>query len=306
MIGDDAMAGHIVAGRGCAGEFDRSRDQVAEEIDVVIVVHALQHGGDALKPHAGVDRRPRQRLAPSARELLILHEDEIPDLDETVAVFVRRTRRAARNVIAVVVEDLRARTAGTRVAHRPEIGRGRDADDFRVRQACDLLPEVEGFVVFGIDGDEKAVFRKREFARDEIPGEGDRVVLEIVAEGEIPQHLEEGVVARGIADIVEVVVLAAGAHAFLRRGRAGVGALLLAGEDVLELHHAGIGEEQGGIVARHKRRRRDDGVVARVKEIEEGRADIVQAFHGSLVAFTAKPCPERGLERRYGCGSAGF
>ncbi len=45
----------------------------------------------------------------------------------------------------------------------------------------------------------------------------DRVFLEIVAEGEIPQHLEEGVVARGVADIVEIVVLAAGADAFLRR-----------------------------------------------------------------------------------------
>jgi hypothetical protein len=35
-----------------------------------------------------------------------------------------------------------------------------------------------------------------------------------------------------------------------------------------------------------------------MKEIEEGRADVVQAFHGSLVAFTAKPCPEQGSKRR--------
>jgi penicillin-binding protein 1A len=48
----------------------------------------------------------------------------------------------------------------------------------------------------------------------------DRLFLEVIAEGEIPQHLEEGVVARGVADIVQVVVLAAGAHALLRgRGR---------------------------------------------------------------------------------------
>ena len=57
---------------------------------------------------------------------------------------------------------------------------------------------------------------------------------------------------RGVADIVEVVVLAAGAHAFLRRGGAQIGALLDAGEDVLELHHAGIGEHQGRVVARHQ------------------------------------------------------
>ena len=61
--------------------------------------------------------------------------------------------------------------------------------------------------------------------------------------------------ARGVADIVEVVVLAAGAHAFLRGHGARIGTLLEAGEDVLELHHAGIGEHQGRIVARHQRRR---------------------------------------------------
>ena len=58
----------------------------------------------------------------------------------------------------------------------------------------------------------------------------DRALLEIIAEGEIAEHLEEGVVARGVADIVEVVMLAAGAHAFLRRGRAREGRLLGAGE----------------------------------------------------------------------------
>ena len=52
----------------------------------------------------------------------------------------------------------------------------------------------------------------------------DRLFLEIVAEAEIPQHLEEGMVAGGVADIVQVVVLAAGADAFLRRGGAGIGA----------------------------------------------------------------------------------
>jgi hypothetical protein len=41
-------------------------------------------------------------------------------------------------------------------------------------------------------------------------------VLEIVAEREVAQHLEEGVVARRVADVFQVVVLAAGAHAFLR------------------------------------------------------------------------------------------
>jgi len=46
-----------------------------------------------------------------------------------------------------------------------------------------------------------------------------------------------------IADIFQVVVLAAGPHAALRGRRARVRPALLAEEHVLELHHAGVGKE---------------------------------------------------------------
>ena len=59
-----------------------------------------------------------------------------------------------------------------------------------------------------------------ETLREELPGERDRVLLEVVAEGEVAEHLEERVVARGDADVLEVVVLAADADALLARGRA--------------------------------------------------------------------------------------
>jgi hypothetical protein len=84
---------------------------------------------------------------------------------------------------------------------------------------------------------------------------------------------------RCIADIVEIVVLAAGANAFLRGGGALVGALLDAGKDVLELHHAGIGEHQCRIVARHQRRRRHDFVALGREIIQKCRPDLVNAAH---------------------------
>ncbi len=94
-----------------------------------------------------------------------------------------------------------------------------------LRQPRDALPEIERLVVVVIDGDGQAVLRQAEIAGDQVPGEFDRERLEIVAEREIAEHLEEGVMARGVADIVEIVVLAAGAHAFLRgRRRDGRGA----------------------------------------------------------------------------------
>ena len=148
-----------------------------------------------------------------------------------------------------------------------------------VGQAGDLLPELERLVVVDIDRDHQPVGRHAEFFGHQLPGKLDGALLEVIAEREIAEHLEEGVVARGVADIVEIVVLAAGAHAFLRRHRAQIGALFQAGEDVLELHHAGIGEHQRRIVARHERRRRHDFVPLARKIGEEIRPDIVDAAH---------------------------
>ena len=148
-----------------------------------------------------------------------------------------------------------------------------------VGQARDLLPEVERLVVVDIDGDGQALLRQAEVLGDEVPGELDGAVLEVVAEREVAEHLEEGVVARGVADIVEVVVLAAGAHAFLRGRGLRVGALLEAGEDVLELHHAGIGEHQRRVVARHERRRRHHARGRWREVIQELPPDLVDAAH---------------------------
>jgi hypothetical protein len=111
---------------------------------------------------------------------------------------------------------------------------------------------------------------------------GDRLFLEVVAEREVAQHLEEGVVAGGVADIVQVVVLAAGPDALLRRGRARMRRGLGAREHVLERHHAGVDEQQGRIVLRHQRRGGDDGVIGRAEIVQEGAADLVQAGHRRL------------------------
>ena len=54
----------------------------------------------------------------------------------------------------------------------------------------------------------------------------------------------------GEAHIFKIVVLAARAHAFLRSRRPRVVALFEAEENVLELVHSGVGEEQRRIVRR--------------------------------------------------------
>ena len=236
----------------------------------IVVVGALQHRGDTLQPHAGVDRRLGQFDALAVRKLLVLHEHEVPDLDEAVALRIGTAGRPAGNLVAMVVEDFRARAARPGVAHRPEIIGAGDADDAALRQARDLLPQIERLVVVDVDGGGELVLGQAEFLGDQVPGQLDGAVLEVVAEREVAEHLEEGVMPRGVADVVEVVVLAAGAHAFLRGDRALVRALLETGEYVLELHHAGVGEHQRRVVARHQRRRRHDLVPGLVESAEEG------------------------------------
>jgi hypothetical protein len=77
-----------------------------EQVNVVIVVHALQDGGDPLQTHARIDLGLGQGLSLAVGELLELHEDEVPDLHEPIAVFIRAARWAARDMGAVIVEDL--------------------------------------------------------------------------------------------------------------------------------------------------------------------------------------------------------
>jgi hypothetical protein len=194
----------------------------------------------------------------------------------------------------VVIEDLGAGAAGTGGAHHPEIVVGRDADDLVVRQARDLLPDLGGLVIGVVDRDQKLRLVDAEILGQQLPREGDRVGFEVIPEGEISQHLEERVMARGVAHVVQIVVLAARAHAFLRRGRAHVVAMLDAGEQVLELDHARVREHQRRIVARHKRRAVDDFVPVAAEIVEEGRADIVQAGHGSGASFSSNT----GLAKR--------
>ena len=145
--------------------------------------------------------------------------------------------------------------------------------------ARDLLPELLGLVVLAENGDVEAVFGQAVVLGDQVPGELDGIGLEVIAEREIAQHFEEGVVAAGVADVFQIVVLAARAHAFLRGGGARVVALLEAQEDVLELVHAGVGEQQGGIVRGDQRRTAHDAVAAGGEEVEKALSDFVTC-HG--------------------------
>src|ERR1700677_4731242 len=183
--------------------------------------------------------------------------------------------------------NLAARPAGTGIAHLPEIIFRAHLEDALFRYTL-RGPQIVGFGIawyaaFAVeDGYIQLVFVDAVpvFRNDQLPRVGDRVLLEIIAEGKIAEHLEECVMAVGEAYVFQVVVLAAGADTFLRGGGAGVVALFQAEEDVFELVHPGVGEEQRGIVGRNQRRRVDLFVAFFDEEVQELAADLRTSWHG--------------------------
>ena len=104
-----------------------------------------------------------------------------------------------------------------------------------------------------VNGDQKLGLIQPEILRQKVPRKLDRLLLEVIPKTEISQHLKEGVVPRSVAHIVQIIMLATGAHAFLAGGGPTVIARLDPGEKVLELHHPRVGEHQRRIIAWHKR-----------------------------------------------------
>ena len=296
VVGHDAV-GHVdvavVLGadlsgvRPGAGDAADLVEEGDEDVGVVVGVDALQDGREALEAHAGVDVLGREGPEAAVGLAVELDEDVVPDLDDVGQVGVD----AAGGVAAAdaVVVDLRARPAGSRGAHLPEVVlgvEGQDAVGGEVVEPDVARLEVGGgrLVAAEVRGVQPRLV-EAELLRQALPRHGDGPLLEVVPEGPVAQHLEEGVMVHVLADVVEVVVLAAGADALLRVGGAGQRRHLQvrvarAEEQRLVLVHPRIGKQEGGIVVRDDRGGRPEHVrVLLDEEVDEGGADPV---HGPL------------------------
>ena len=174
VVGNHAVVRVAGAVRGAVCGVSTGLDQAAHEVGVVVVVLALQERADAFQPHAGVDRLHVEVTHCAVFELFVLHEDEVPDLDKPVAVFLWAARGTAPDVVAVVVEDFRGRAAGAGGPHAPEIVVRGDADD-AVFGDTDLAPEVECLVVGVVNGRQEAAFVDAEVLGDQLPRKRDRL-----------------------------------------------------------------------------------------------------------------------------------
>src|SRR5262249_51836638 len=154
----------------------------------------------------------RQRRERAVRVQLELHEDEVPELEEALALAAGSTLGpAAADALAPVVEHLGVGPARAGAADRPEVVRPRQAPDppgghalpLPVRDGHLILAQTE-LRVAGEDAHPDPVEVEPELVEQELPREVDRAFLEVVAEREVAEHLEEGEVVAVEADFVDV------------------------------------------------------------------------------------------------------
>src|SRR5205823_6066697 len=105
----------------------------------------------------------------------------------------------------------------------------------------------------------------------ELPRVSDGALLEVVAEREVPEHLEEGEMSRGQPDLVDV----GRAKAFLA-GRQTLVRWLLAAREVRPegLHARGCEQDRGVVGRRDEWSGWHPHVVAYLEERQEGLADL--------------------------------
>ena len=256
VVGDDAQRDVLFVGLAVvgAGNLGHLVGDVHDRVHVKKGVHVLAHHRQTLQTHAGVDVLLAEFGVVALAVVVELGKDDIPDLNIAVAVAAHMAVRLAAAVLfAAVIVDLGAGAART-AAVLPEVILFAEAVDPVGGDADLLVPDPESLVVRrrglvagknrGVEtvGIQSHPFR----GGQKLPGPVDGLALEVIAEGEVAQHLKIGTVTGSLADVLDI----RRADALLAGGHAVTGRLLLAGEPGLHGAHARVDKQQRGIVLR--------------------------------------------------------
>ncbi len=244
--------------------------QAAKDVGLEVGLDALKDGRHALEAHPGIDVLLGQRLERSVLVALVLHEHEVPVLHVPVAIASRRALLgAAAESLTLVVVQLRARSARPGGAGGPEVVGSTHAHDSLGGHVALLKPQPLGLVVILVDRRPDPLGVELQDLGGVLPRPADGLSLEVVAEAEVAEHLEERVVATGGADDVDV----GSAHALLARGGPSETEVLEAQKRRLELHHSSCSQQQRRIVGDQRARRVTRTTLA-LEEREEAFADL--------------------------------
>ena len=282
MVGDDAQRDVLLLALAVvrAGQLGDLMRDVHHGVHIEQRAHVLAHAGQPLEAHACVDVLLLQLGVVVVAVVVKLREDHVPDLDISVAVAADRAAGLAAAVLrTAIIVNFGARAARTG-AMLPEVVLFAELEDALLRNADLLVPDAEGLFV----GRRRLVARKHGRieairlqadplrAGQEFPRPGNGLLLEIVAEGEVAQHLKIGAVPGRLADVFDV----ARADALLTGRHAAAGRLFLALEPRLHRRHAGVDEQDRLVILRHERKTRQPQMTFRLEELQEHFPQLVQ------------------------------
>ena len=149
----------------------------------------------------------------AVRVELELHEDEVPELEEALARRSPARSRGGRSRAprrGRSTSRSRGRTGRGRRPTRSFSERGSwtirsgGMPDPSPRLRCDLVRAEPELGVAGEDGHPEAPGLEPHVREHELPGELDRALLEVMAEREVAEHLEEREVVAVEPDLVDV------------------------------------------------------------------------------------------------------
>jgi len=115
----------------------------------------------------------------------------------------------------VIVKNFRAGTTRASRPHHPEIVIRCDPDNPIIRKSSNLFPNLSGLIIGVVDRDIKLVLVDPEIFGQQLPRIRDRLFLKIITKGEVPEHLEKRQMPRRISNVIQIIVFATRADAFL-------------------------------------------------------------------------------------------
>ena len=269
-------------------------DQGLEYVSVVVAALALQRHTQTLKAHAGVNHLGRQRLQRAIGLAVILHKDQVPYLYHLRIILVDQLSTGHLGLLLIRAQvnmNLRAGAAGTRIAHLPEVVMLIAVDNMVLGQI--LLPVAGGLIVtlqallgraLKHRGVERALVNL-EHINQIFPRPADGLLLKIVAEAPVAQHLKHRVVIGIVTHLLQVVMLAAHAQALLRVSHTATLRLSITQNDILKLVHARIGKHQRRVILYYHRCRGHHQVAALLKKPLKRISDFFSSHHFCIFYF---------------------
>ena len=144
----------------------------------------------------------------------------------------------------------------------PEVISLTELDNMSLGHADLVTPDGIGLVILLVNRGPEKICRDLKSIGKELPRPGNSLILEVISEGEVTQHLEICAVACGVAYSLKV----GSTDTFLAGADSVSGRLLLTCEELLHRCHTRVDKKQGFIVIGDKREGRESDVSLALEE----------------------------------------